>query len=159
MRYVEENEINIYFLFIYVVRDFSDAELLTYWLWNFLYHNEEIAKQGYYTAVYFYYFPWIKLHISKRIKIYHHNSIIDNILTGFIKNISGNIWNISLKNMMKITTWSCPSFTVIIYCMYDIKTSNLRALINLSTQDTGQKITLLHSPSMPWQTRYFCFLI
>lgn len=59
MRYVEENEINIYFLFIYVVRDFGDVETLTCWLWNFLYHNEEMTKQGYKTAVYFNCFPCI----------------------------------------------------------------------------------------------------
>lgn len=44
MRYVEENEINIYFLFIYVIRDFADVEPLTCWLWNFLYHNEEMTN-------------------------------------------------------------------------------------------------------------------
>lgn len=32
MWYVEENEINVYFLFIYVVKDFSDVELASHML-------------------------------------------------------------------------------------------------------------------------------
>ena len=49
---MEEKEINVYFLFVHVVRDISDTKLLTCQFWNFLYNKEKNDKIGL-TTVYF----------------------------------------------------------------------------------------------------------
>lgn len=103
MWYVEENEINVYFLFVYVVRDFSDVELASHMLaLKFLimkkWQNRVIKLQYILTA-----FLGLNLHISKRSKIYH-NRIVHNIFARFFKN--NYFWlylEYKLKNMMKIT--------------------------------------------------------
>lgn len=52
---MEEKEINVYFLFVHVVRDISDTKLLTCQFWNFLYNKEKNDKIGL-TTVYFNFF-------------------------------------------------------------------------------------------------------